>query len=100
MVAQKRKKIVVNFFLHFWMPIDLRPNQLTEALNSFDSSRRYSGLSESPKPESSTELYLPENDFKTCYTVNFSKKHPDFGGLEINGRHEIQLDFRLKCPST
>ena len=45
---------------------------------------------ESPKPGSSRELFLPENGFKTCYTVYFSKKHPDLGGLEINGRHEIQ----------
>ena len=30
---------------------------------------------ESPKPGSSRELFLPENGFKTCYTVYFSKKH-------------------------
>ena len=32
-----------------------------------------------------------ENNFKTCYTGNFLKKHPDFGGLETNQRHEIQV---------
>ena len=37
------------------------------------------------------ELYLPENGFKTCYRVYISKKSPDFGGLEIKGRHEIQI---------
>ena len=34
------------------------------------------------------ELVLPGNDFKTCSTVNFPKKHPNFGGVETN--HEIQ----------
>ena len=30
----------------------------------------------------SRESFLLENDFNICYTVNFPKKHPDFGGLE------------------
>ena len=33
-------------------------------------------------------LFLPKNDFQTSSTVNFQKKHLDFGGLEINRRHE------------
>ena len=44
-------------------------------------------MNDNPK---NRELFLPENGFKTCYTVYVSKKHPDFGGLEIIGRHEIQ----------
>ena len=36
------------------------------------------------------ELFLSENDFKTSSTVNF-QKHPDFGGLEINQRHKVQI---------
>ena len=36
------------------------------------------------------ELFLPENDFKTYFTVNFPKKHPDFGGLKTNQMHEGQ----------
>ena len=28
----------------------------------------------------------PKSDFKTSSTVNFPKKHPDFGGLETNQR--------------
>ena len=36
------------------------------------------------------ELFLPESDFKTSFEVNFTKKHPDFGGLETSQRHETQ----------
>ena len=43
-----------------------------------------------PKIRGFRELFLPENDFKTCSTVNFPKTHPRLGGLEINGRHEIE----------
>ena len=42
------------------------------------------------KTEGYRELFLPENDFQTSPVVNFPKKHPDFGGLETNPRHEIQ----------
>ena len=72
------------------MPIDLRPTHLTKALNSLGSSRTYRRPLESPKPESFRELFILENGFKTCYTVYFSKKHPDLGGLEINGRYEVE----------
>ena len=40
--------------------------------------------SQNPKTGGFRELFLPENDFKTCFAVNFPKKHPDFGGLENN----------------
>ena len=72
------------------MPNDLKTTQLTKALNSLDSSRTCTRLLESPKRGSFRELYFQENGLKTRYTVYSSKKHPDFGGLEINGRHEIQ----------
>ena len=39
---------------------------------------------------SSRELFLPENDFQNSSIVNFPKQHPEFEGLEINQRHEIQ----------
>ena len=45
---------------------------------------------ENQKTGGSRELLLPENDFQTSSAVNFQKKHPDFGGLETNWRHEIQ----------
>ena len=41
----------------------------------------------------SRELFLPENDFKTCYTANFPEKLPDFGHLETNQRYEIHTSF-------
>ena len=47
-------------------------------------------LSQNPKTGGFRTLFLLENDFKTCSTINFPKKHPDFGGLETNRRHEIQ----------
>ena len=58
--------------------------QLIKALNSIDSSKSYRRQSQNPKTGGSRELFLPENDFKTFSTVNFIKKHPGFGGLEIN----------------
>ena len=47
------------------MSVDLKPTQLTKALNSLDSSSTYRGLLESVKSGSSRELFLPENGFKT-----------------------------------
>ena len=101
MVAQneKGKKMVAIFFLHSWMLIDLRPSHLTKVLNSLDSSRTYRRLLESPKPGSSRELFLPENGFKTCYTVYFSKKTSRFG-RPGNQWKKWNLDFYLKRPST
>ena len=60
---------------------------LMKALYSLDSSRPNGRLSQNPKTGGFRELFLPENDFKTCSTVNFPKKHPDFGGLETNRRY-------------
>ena len=54
------------------------------AHNSLQSSRPYERLLENKKTEGSRESFLPENDFETSSTVNFPKKHPDFGGLETN----------------
>ena len=48
------------------------------------------GDRKSKQTEGSRELFLPGNDFQTGFAVNFPKKHPDFGGLETNRRHEIQ----------
>ena len=40
-------------------------------------------LSQDPKAGGFRKLFLPENDFKTCSTVNFPKK-TYFGGLKTN----------------
>ena len=43
---------------------------------------------------------MAENDFKSSFTVNFSKKRPDFGDLEKSQRHEAQTRFFFICPYT
>ena len=87
MAAQKRKKKIRQKFLAF-LNVYYPKTHLIKALYSLDSSRPNGRLSQNPKTGGFRELFLPENDFKTCSTVNFPKKHPDFGGLETN--HEIQ----------
>ena len=91
MAAQKHtKKFRQKFFafLNAYYP----KAQLIKALNSLDSSRTYGRLLENPKTGGSRELFLPENDFKTCSAVKFSKKHTDFGGLETNNE---DMKFKL-----
>ena len=88
MAAQKRKKKIRQKFLAF-LNVYYPKTHLIKAFNSLDSSRSNGRLSQNPKTRGFRELFLPENDFKTCSTVNFPKKHPDFGGLETNQRHEI-----------
>ena len=65
------------------VPWDLKP---------FDFSRSYGRLSQNPKIGEFRELFLPENDFKTCSKVNFPK-NPDFGGLETSQRDKFRLEF-------
>ena len=56
---------------------------LIETLYSLDFSRPNGKLSENPKTGGFRELFLPENDFKSCSTVNFPKKHLQIAiGLE------------------
>ena len=45
------------------------------------------------KTGGSMELFLPKNDFKSYYTLNFPKRHSYFRGLEANQRHEFRLEF-------
>ena len=45
---------------------------------SLDSSITYGWLLENLKARGFRELFLPANDFKTCYTVNFPKKNSRF----------------------
>ena len=67
-----------------------RKTHLIEARNSLDSSKPYKRLLQIQETGGSRELFLPENDFQTISTVNFSKKYPDFGGLETSQQYEIQ----------
>ena len=79
MAAQKCKKQFLAF-LNVYFP----KTHLIKALYCLDSSRPNERLSQNLKTVGFRELFLPENDFKTCSTVSFPKKHPDFGSLETN----------------
>ena len=60
-------------FLNAYYP----KTHLIKVLNSLDSARLNGGLSQYPKTGGFRELFLPENDFKTCSSKHFSKKHPN-----------------------
>ena len=88
MVAQKQKNCWQKFsvFLNDYK----NKNQLIKTLNSFYLLRSYERLSQNQKTGDFRELFLSQNDFKTCCTVNLSRKHPDFGDVETNQRYKIQ----------
>ena len=50
------------------------------------AKKTYGRLLENPKTEGPSKLFLPENNFKTCYTVSFLEKHSDFGDLDMKFR--------------
>ena len=58
----------------------------------------WKAVRKSKKTGGSREVFLPENDFQTSFTVNFPKKHPDFEGLETNQRHENQTWIFFHMP--
>ena len=89
MAAQKCKKNCWQKFFAF-LNAYFPDNHQIKAINSLDSSRPNGRLLQTPKTGGFWESFLPQNDFKTCSAVNFLKKHPNFGGLETNRRHEIQ----------
>ena len=81
-------------FRHFWN-VYYPKTHLIKALNSLDSSRPNGRLSQNPETRGSRELFLPENDFKTCSAVNFPKniqilEAPGQRHEKTNWRHEIQ----------
>ena len=77
MAAQKRKKKIRQKFLAF-LNVYYPKTHLIKALYSLDSSRPNGRLSQNPKTGGFRELFLPENDFKTCSTINSSKKTTRF----------------------
>ena len=89
MTAQKRKKNFLQKLLTF-LNVYYPQTHLIKVLNSPYSLRPNGRLSQNLKTGGFRELFLPENYFKTCSSVNFLKKHPDFGGQEINRTYEIQ----------
>ena len=72
MAAQKRKKEFRQKFLAFLNVYYLKTH-LIKALYSLDSSRPNGRLSQNSKTGSFRELFLPKNDFKTCFAANFPK---------------------------
>ena len=97
---KKKKKKIRQNFLAFLNAYYLKTD-LIETLYSLDFSRPNGKLSENPKTGGFRELFLPENDFKSCSTVNFPKKHPDFRVLEKPTRDmKSGLEFFFTCPST
>ena len=87
MADQKGKKNFRQKFLTFLNVCYLKIH-LIKALYSLNSSRPNGRLLQNPKTGGFREFLL-ENDFKSCSTVNFPKKHPNFGALETNQRYEI-----------
>ena len=81
-----KKKFFWQKFLAF-LNVYYPKTHLIKALYSLDSSRSYGRLLENPKIGACRDLFLPESDIKTSSAVNFPKKHPDFGDLEIYQRH-------------
>ena len=99
MAPQKHKKDFQQNLLPF-LSVNYPNTHLIKALYSLDSSKSYGRLLEYSKTGASRDLFLPESDFKTSSAVNFSKKHPDFGGLETNQRQETQTRIFFICSST
>ena len=101
MAARKQIQIVGKNFLHFWIPINPKPNKsrLLTLLILADHIDDYLKI-QRENTEGSRELFLPENDFKTCSTVNVPNKHPDSEGLETKQRQETQTWIFFTCHST
>ena len=79
MAAQKQKKNLLAESFAF-LNANKPKTQLIKVLNSIDSSRSYGRLSQNSKTGGFRELFLPENDFETCSTVDFQKNIQIFEG--------------------
>ena len=93
MAAQKHTKKVIGRDFFAILNVYYSKTHLIKAFNSLDSARTNGQLSQNSKTRGFRELFLPENDFKTCSTENLLKRHPDIGGLQTNQKHEIQTLF-------
>ena len=93
MVAQKQKNCWQKFsvFLNDYK----NKNQLIKTLNSFCLFRSYERLSQNQKTGDFRELFLSQNDFKTCCTVNFSRNYPDLETRKPNKDIKFRLEFFL-----
>ena len=98
MAAQKGKK--KRFWQKFLTVLNVYYPKihLIKALCSLDYFRSYGTLLENPKTGASGDLFLPESDFKTSSAVNFPKRYPGFGGLEMSQRHETESRIFFHMP--
>ena len=75
MAAQKWKKILPEIFRFSECLLLQNPSNQSSQLSY--SARLNGALSQYPKTGGFRKLFLPENDFKTCSSKHFSKKHPN-----------------------
>ena len=87
MAAQKHTQKNCRNILHFWMPINPKPNysKLTTLLNPPDHVDH-----KIQKTGGFRELFLPENDFKNCSTVNFPKNIQILEGWKLT-KDKVQI---------
>ena len=71
-----------------------------QALNSCHSFRPYKKLLENRKIGGFRELFMPENDFKTCYAVSFLKNIQILEAWKATKNMKFRLEFFFTCPST
>ena len=72
MAAQKHQTKFLAEILRIFECL-LPQNLSNQSSTLLDSSRPNGRLSQNQKTRGFRELFLPENDFKTCSTVNFPK---------------------------
>ena len=58
-------------------------------------NKPYERILENPETEGPRKLFLPENNFETCDTVSFLKKHPDFGDLDMKFRLFFHMPLHI-----
>ena len=87
MAAQIRKKKIRHIFFAF-LNAYYTKTHLIKSSNFLNSSRPYGRLLENQKTGGSRELFLIS---KTAPQKFFFKRHSDFGGLETNQKHDIQI---------
>ena len=89
---KKKKKSVGRYFLHF-LNAYLAKTQLIKVSNFLDSSRPYVRLLEISKTRGSRELFLSENDFKTCSAKNVPKNIQILEAWKPINTIKSRLDF-------
>ena len=69
-----------------------------KALNFLDSSRLNGRLYQNPKEGGFRELFLPENDFKTCSAVKFPKNMQILETWKPTKDMKFELEFFFDMP--